>query len=545
MLHRKLVLVNAVIIILSMAIVSNVAVFTLRESAFRNNSVLFSMKTEETSNRINEEFRTAERLISDLSKDRNLTDLLSEETPDRKELEDTLSSITSGNVFDYVMVLPVSGQDVYVLSDNGGWIKQENMLKDYPEGSDIKWIFRPEGEACYRVMKAVYSEDAITAVVYGDVSLNNLTEKIDGFVTESGFDCRMSLLDENGNYLITSDLNGRTDIAENGDSLTVTESYPGNGWKTVATVSNDELKKVPDDDINRIYGSAAVLGFAGLLLMYVVTRKATDPIQELADSMQEYGQKGKYEHLPVPEDAGQEARILYESYNYLADEVNQSITNIQEISKKERENQFMLLQAQINPHFLYNTLNTIGWLAQNNQNEEIQGMVVSLVKLFRTSLNSGKPTVTVEQEIDNVTSYLRIMQYRYPDSYDIELDVSDEAKDYIIIKQILQPLAENAIMHGFVESSKDGIIKISARVEGDELVLKVSNSGTEIDLEMINKLLNNDPELADKHYGIRNINGRLIQYYGEGCGLKYSVEDGITTACIRLPLDKVREEYYE
>ena len=138
-------------------------------------------------------------------------------------------------------------------------------------------------------------------------------------------------------------------------------------------------------------------------------------------------------------------------------------------------------------------------------------------------------------------SYLEIMKYRYPDSYDVEYDIADNTRDLIVVKQILQPLAENALTHGFLENDVRGHISIRSYIEKDHLILSMSNNGTKADLKIIEKLLNGDEELAKKHYGIRNVNDRLKMYYGQDSGLSYKVKNGMTTVKIRLPLEKTRE----
>ena len=204
----------------------------------------------------------------------------------------------------------------------------------------------------------------------------------------------------------------------------------------------------------------------------------------------------------------------------------------------------MLLQAQIDPHFLYNTLNTVSWMAANHQDEDIQKLVIDLVNLFRISLNNGKKTVTVEKEIELVRSYLGIMKYRYPGRYEDVYEIDENTRDLIIIKQVLQPLAENALTHGFLESDQKGIIRIESHLEKESVILSVSNNGNPADLDKIDKILHNDEQLKEKHYGIRNVNERLIMYYGEENGLHYQIKENETRVEIRIPLQKMKEELW-
>lgn len=561
MIHKKLMLTNSIIIILSLAIITFVSILTLRKIVYKENSLIYDAMIESTYESIKEEFNATEDFVLHVCTSWGLINLLNEESlPDKQVLKEALTAVQYGNNYDSVVVLPVKGQDVYLLDDESGeWDKQSDTLQYYPHEYEFEWHFRPDNKPCYRVMKAMHSQkedNEVIAIVYVDMALTALAEKVYGFASASDIRSEMYLLDENYEYMIPYHLKGRSDLAAegqktdsvkyslSGDKLSVVKRFPKNDWKLAAVIYESVLYKLSDGDLFLVYGGSAALGMLAIIFTNLITRRLTSPILNLADSMQQSGSSERFQSLPVPRDADAEVRTLYESYNYLVAEVNQSITNIQEISKKEQENQFMLLQAQVNPHFLYNTLNTISWLAQNRQNEEIQKMVVAMVRLFRTSLNNGKPLVTVSQEMENVCSYLQIMQYRYPESYAIEFDVAENSKPLIIIKQILQPLAENALMHGFVEVRKDGVIRVSSAIDDDHLVLKMVNSGSEIDLDLVGKLLDHDPAVSSRHYGIRNVNDRLIQYYGPESGLKYSIEDGLTVVSISLPLAKVREQFY-
>ena len=144
--------------------------------------------------------------------------------------------------------------------------------------------------------------------------------------------------------------------------------------------------------------------------------------------------------------------------------------------------------------------------------------------------------------MEHVRNYLEIMSFRYPDRYEVEFDIEEDTEELIFTKQILQPLAENALMHGFVESEEKGKIMISSKIIDDKLVLEMANTGSEIDLDKVNRLLANDPELAEKHYGIRNVNDRLMMYYGPECHLEYELRNRMTVVTIRLPLDRLKAE---
>ena len=138
--------------------------------------------------------------------------------------------------------------------------------------------------------------------------------------------------------------------------------------------------------------AAVLLEMVGIILTFVITSHITNPIRQLSDKIHGVRIQKRFEHIDTPEGVTTEIRELYDSYNQLIDQVNQSMAEAEEFSRKDAENEFRLLQAEINPHFLYNTLNTISWMAANGQDDDIQKAVMALVGLYRISLNNGKST---------------------------------------------------------------------------------------------------------------------------------------------------------
>nr|MCR5067210.1 histidine kinase [Erysipelotrichaceae bacterium] len=368
----------------------------------------------------------------------------------------------------------------------------------------------------------------------------------------------LCLLDGNNEYLLPSNKTGKLDIeeAEGGtlgtdvttdrDVVMVRNSFRQNDWKLVAVLSGSALYKDSQNRIKMTLLAAAVLEIIGIICTFLITSHITRPIKHLTGEIHNVRTRKRFEHINTPEGTTGEIRELYDSYNQLIDQVNRSMTEVEEFSRKDAENEFKLLQAEINPHFLYNTLNTISWMAANNQDDDIQKVVIALVGLYRISLNNGKSTLPLRLEMEHVRNYLEIMSFRYPDHYETEFHIGEDTAELIVTKQILQPLAENALMHGFVQSQEKGRIIISSYIEDDDLVLEMANTGTVVELDKVNKLLNGDAELSQKHYGIRNVNDRLMMYYGPDCHLQYAVEDGMTVVRMKLPLEKVKtENWYE
>lgn len=214
--------------------------------------------------------------------------------------------------------------------------------------------------------------------------------------------------------------------------------------------------------------------------------------------------------------------------------------------KQLRKAEFELLQAQINPHFLYNTLDAIVWSAEAGNQKQVVNMVGSLSEFFRTSLNKGKEMVTIREELQHVRSYLEIQQIRYQDILSYEIDVPQELHNYLIPKITIQPLVENALYHGIKNRRGGGKISVTGELGEDDYIIKVTDDGIGMDEERLSQvrrgLTDQDPD-SGKIYGLYNVNERIRLEFGEeyGISIDSAYEKG-TTLTIRLPQKKISTE---
>lgn len=222
---------------------------------------------------------------------------------------------------------------------------------------------------------------------------------------------------------------------------------------------------------------------------------------------------------------------LVGSYNELNSRISDLMQEVKKNESMKRELDMQALQSQINPHFLYNTLASIHWIALSSKAYDISKVVSSLSTFLRFSLNKGKSYCTVEQEVGHLLHYLEIQKIRYPDSFKIDLSISDEIKQNLILKLVLQPLIENSIIHGFFSLENHyGIIKVTANRRGDFMDFIIEDNGVGIPMKKINELREqfiSDQEsegIIGKNYGIRNVNLRLILNYGKESRLHISSE---------------------
>jgi two-component system sensor histidine kinase YesM len=207
---------------------------------------------------------------------------------------------------------------------------------------------------------------------------------------------------------------------------------------------------------------------------------------------------------------------------------------------RRRVLELQLLQEQINPHFLYNTLDTIVWLAEGGQDEEVVAMVTSLSEFFRSMLSGGRDFVTIDEETRHIASYLKIQQVRYQDILDYEIRVDEGLSEYLILKLTLQPLVENALYHGIKNKRGKGKITVEGHQRGDEVVFTVSDDGigmTEREQAELRKAVKRENGTSRKGFGLANVDERLRLHYGESYGLSFTSAPGRGTVfTVRIPL---------
>jgi two-component system sensor histidine kinase YesM len=239
-------------------------------------------------------------------------------------------------------------------------------------------------------------------------------------------------------------------------------------------------------------------------------------------------------HPPEQDEIGE----LIETYNYMVDEINLLSEQQIKAASELRTAEFKALQAQINPHFLYNTLDMINWLAKKGLNVEVSEAVQTLSKFYKMTLRKGNITVTIEEELEHVSLYMQLQNMRYDNKINFTIDVPDSILDYTIPKITFQPIIENAIQHGILcKESKEGNIVITGWMEDDILVFIISDDGTGIPADKLNRILTGNIE-STKGSGIAisNVHNRLQIFYDTHFGLTYRSKEGeYTEVEIRIP----------
>lgn len=300
-------------------------------------------------------------------------------------------------------------------------------------------------------------------------------------------------------------------------------------WKVNYVVQKKELREGTQHLIRLLLIIIlVVIALLGLLLILLL-RRIVRPIENLTRSMNEI-QNGGYA-IRATVEGPQEIRMLATTFNQTLDRVYENET-------KYREATIQVLQAQIQPHFLYNTLDTIQWQIMGDETDDALMMIENLSVFFRKGLNHGREFMTLRDEIIHVQSYFKIQAVRFPKIRQLSIDIDDSLMDQPVMHFILQPLVENAINHGLrCSENTDNELKISASlISSTQLKLMVSNNGKPISKELVRKLNDGSYNAGQNSYGIYNIRHRLKLVYSGRAYLRYHSNEKLTTAVLVLPL---------
>jgi two-component system sensor histidine kinase YesM len=324
------------------------------------------------------------------------------------------------------------------------------------------------------------------------------------------------------------------------DYQIIAQGSPYTGWKTVGVFPLNEIMRQVSTIRYYSLVIAAVTVFFAFVASVFFTSSIARPVIKLESLMKE-AEEG---NLDVRFEDKQEDEIghLGKSFNTMIGEIQKLIDMVYREQQSKREAELRTLQEQIKPHFLYNTLDTIQWMAQDHGADDIVRIVGALTNLFRIALSKGKEMIRVSDEVEHVRSYLIIQKARYEDKFDFSIDVEDEVLPFMVLKLTLQPLVENAIYHGIKERRGRGNIRVEAVRRDGALVMRVTDDGVGMPaekLESVRALVSAAPAAASQKdgYGISNVNERIQLSFGRKFGLRFESSPGRgTTVEILHPL---------
>ncbi|RXM58319.1 hypothetical protein DP144_02525 [Clostridium tetani] len=323
----------------------------------------------------------------------------------------------------------------------------------------------------------------------------------------------------------------------NEDSTVFFSSVPyTEDWILCIIVENKKIHTQINQIINLILLVGLILLIAAILLSIVISGSIVKPIHRLKSNMLEISKGNLDCYYEIKNN--DEISVLGQVFNQMLTDIKRLINKVYQVEKQKRSAELRVLQSQINPHFLYNTLDTIQWKALEYNAFEVVDMINYLSNFFRISLSDGKEFITISDEVAHVSNYLEIQKIRYKDKISYSMDVDNSLDQYLIPKLIVQPLVENSIYHGLKLQKCKGIINVSISSKDGFLTIEVIDNGLGINSEKLIILRKNLAEsIETDHYGLYNINERLKLAFGEKYSIKIKSELKIgTQVLLRIPL---------
>ncbi|RII36601.1 sensor histidine kinase [Clostridium chromiireducens] len=311
-------------------------------------------------------------------------------------------------------------------------------------------------------------------------------------------------------------------------------------WKFVSIIPFAQLSK---ESMTMIFIGFIIILFNGIILFICsisISRIITLPIKSLLTSMKDI-EKGVFNEVRI-KTYGYEFKKLCSGYNIMITEIKKLIARVIEEQKTIRKAELYTFQAQIKPHFLYNTLDSINSLALSGCNKEVSYLVEALGNYYRTSVSKGKEIITIREEVEMVKNYLKIQKVRYPDLFEMEYTIESNCFEYKIPKLILQPLAENALYHGIRAKGKNGTIKISAHKGEGIVILSVEDDGAGMSEEQIEDILISKDRGIEESFGLRGTFERIRIFYGNDNAYKIESKLGEGTKIVLFIEAEEKEE---
>lgn len=559
MLFKKLIILNATVLFLLTAVFVGMNLSATRQIVENEVYGTFNAQMDDGTKDLSHVFESARDLTLELCASESIQNVLRAGYKQEIDPEMALSqardyAVDKSRLFSYfnteiILMLPDGMQ--CSRDEETGEIKSS---RPYEEGYDHQilsgsfvWYYRYTDYGAYvRVSHAIYDEEdwgKILGIASININRDYLLYALNSmWMGDYG---RAFMLDEQGNLLFPytgsqefpDDLSSQTPVIvqeEGGQVLYFQRTIPTNGYRIIGEVKNVDTLRQMSDQRHMIFLTAAVILGTAAMVTLAITYRISTPILQLANTMEEVG-RGNFDiEIPVPPGRG-EIAILYRNFSQMLKKQKKLTEEIYGAKVKEKEAELRALQAQINPHFLYNTLDSINWMAVKYGADDIEEVVTDLSQMLRYSLNNGLNILKISEELIQIQSYIKIQQIRFSDSVSVIWDVDPEIMDHRIIKLLLQPLVENALLHGFDESGQNGKMVIEIKHENNAIRFCVKNNGRKMDLTKMEEAVKQPEKEQSSSYGLRNVNDRLVKYYGPESRLRFCVDDTFSSAFFIIP----------
>lgn len=350
-----------------------------------------------------------------------------------------------------------------------------------------------------------------------------------------------NLVIENNKVAATYEDGVHEEIFNFQDRIVTIKTVGYTGWKIVSVIPTSEFTM----NFNQMkFFAGIIVAFTSILMLFgnmIVSHIIANPIKKLESSVKdlEYGNL----NLDIYVGGSYEIQHLGRTIISVVSQMRNLMDEIVIEQEAKRKSELDALQSQINPHFLYNTLDSIVWMVESEKYKDAISMVTALANLFRISISKGKTIITIRDEIEHARSYLAIQKVRYKNRFDIQVDIDSQINECSTIKLIVQPLLENAIYHGVGFMDDDGEIVVKGYAQNQDIYIDVIDNGPGMTESVVRDLLTDDTRIHAKGsgIGIRNVHQRIQLYYGRDYGLKIDSEPDVGTK-ITIHLPKV---YYD
>ena len=469
-----------------------------------------------------------------------------EETPDMPESSELRNRILSYTDYDNSITAIYLTDNYGNIYSNGSQTEMTSFLKRHPE-----LAYRKDASAVW------YTEDRTGDIVVYRIVNNNTTDlnrKIGAlclFIDRDMFEERLDhlLMEEDQHYLLISDdrcfflTSGNRLEIQKGDIVSQKEIE---GWYLKTWIEHDTAYAAVDMMMQILMGELLVLLVISIGLAVFLSGRITRPMKKIEIAMKKIG-SGDMDIEVQDEDEDEMGRLAV-TLNTMAASIKKLMRQIQEDEEQKRYLELKAMQYQINPHFLYNTLDSVAMSARKNQDLASENMILALSDFFRISLSHGVEYVKIKTEIQYVETYLKIQSMRFPEQIEWKCTVDPGLENVMILKCIVQPLVENSLYHGFRDVDRHGMIRICVSSENGQLRIKVADDGAGIAPEKLRRLreeihtkYDTEKDIYEGGFGLQNVQQRLEIVYGEKAGLEIESEwDEGTSITIMIPFDRIR-----
>ncbi|WP_438619194.1 sensor histidine kinase [Paraclostridium sp.] len=530
--------------------------------------VMRSQVLEEVSNNVSILLSNVESIGNNIVVDSKLIDILSTSKANvytnenkSKENYDYVENLLMDQVFKYgkFNMKP----ELYIVGENGlsygTYSKNKYDLNSIKNESWYEKIIKADGKTVlintYRdedgigpyknilkmgkVIKDLITNETLGILII-DISETMLYDRYADLL-ESG--TSIYIVDSSGNIISSKDkrligTNYKTNKNSNNinshskNNIEITSDIDEYGWNIIQEIPSNIMSEVSNKIAQRTFYIIALISIPALIITYKISFWITKPILNIKNKMDEVMNGNLKAKVEVDRD--DEIGQLQKSFNTMVNRLDSSIEDIKKYEKQKRVAELSFLQAQINPHFLYNTLSGIRFLVSMNKTEIAEEMLYRFTKLLRSLLPKASEMITLEEEIENIKNYVELQKMRYPNCFEISYKISKEINDFKVPSFILQPIIENAILYSMEKENNKGIISVEAYNNENSIRIIIKDNGIGMSKDKLEHVLNKEASI--NRVGVINVHERIQLNYGQDYGLKIeSIEGKGTKITFILP----------